>query len=223
MARELSLQALQLTKGNNFKDSAAGYAGSLALIEAEVGNASQERERVAASLALSHTRTNLPIAAAALALAGDSNQAGSIIDDLRRRYPSDTGVNNVYTPSAAAVLESGWGNPAKGIEILQAAGRYEKGIGYGFLPIYVRGLVYLQGKQGQEAAAEFQKILDHRAWGAINPVYPLAYVGLARAYSLTGDTAKSRKAYQDFFALWKDADSDVPILKQAKAEYAKLQ
>jgi len=92
-----------------------------------------------------------------------------------------------------------------------------------FLPIYVRGLVYLRAKQGKEAAAEFQRILNYRALGAIAPAYALSQVGVARAYALTGDLAKSRNAYQDFFALWKDADSDVPILKEAKAEYTKLQ
>ncbi len=86
----------------------------------------------------------------------------------------------------------------------------------------MRGLIYLRNRQGKEAAAEFQRILDHRSLGAIYPLYALSYVGLARASSLTGDTAKARSAYQDFFALWKDADPDIPVLKEAKAEYAKL-
>jgi hypothetical protein len=87
----------------------------------------------------------------------------------------------------------------------------------------VRGLTYLRGRQGKEAAAEFQRILDHRSLGAVRPLYAVSYVGLARAYALTGDAAKARAAYQDFFALWKDADPDIPILKEANAEYAKLQ
>ena len=97
------------------------------------------------------------------------------------------------------------------------------GPAWGFLPVYVRGLTYLRGRQGKEAAAEFQRILKHRSLGAIHVLYALSYVGLARADALTGDTAKARTAYQDFFALWKDADPDIPILKEAKAEYAKLQ
>jgi len=112
---------------------------------------------------------------------------------------------------------------AKAIQILQTARRYQLGINYSLLPIYIRGLTYLRAHRGQEAVAEFEKILDKRAWGAVIPVYALSYLGLARSYALTGDTAKSRSAYQDFLALWKDADADVPILKQAKAEYAKLQ
>jgi eukaryotic-like serine/threonine-protein kinase len=107
--------------------------------------------------------------------------------------------------------------------MLQAAKRYELGVGFGFEPIYVRGLTYLRGKKGQEAATEFQKILDQRVWGAVNPRFSLSHIGMARAYALSGDVAKSRKCYQDFLAFWKDADPDIPILKQAKAEYEKLQ
>jgi eukaryotic-like serine/threonine-protein kinase len=221
-ARELSTQALQISIGNNFKDSAAGLAAYQALIEAEVGNFAQTRERAAASMALSRTRTNLPNLAVALALAGDFNQARRIIDELKKRYPSDTQVNQVFTPCALALLELNR-DPAKGIQILQPTSRYDLGIGFGFLPIYVRGLTYLRGRQGREAAAEFQKILDHRDLGAVSPAYALSHVWAGRAYALIGDNVRSRNAYQDFFSLWKDADPDVPILKQAKAEYAKLQ
>jgi tetratricopeptide (TPR) repeat protein len=222
-ARELSAQAVQAAKDNNFRDSAAGLIAFEALVEAEVGNAMEARRQVAASLALSRTRTNLPTAAVALAMAGDTKQAQSVVDELRRRYPLDSIVNGVSVPCALAVLESSRGNPAKGIEVLQPTSRYELGPIHYFVPVYVRGLTYLRARQGHEAAAEFQKILDRRALGAITPVYALSYVGLARAYAVTGDTAKSQKAYQDFLALWKDADPDIPVLKEAKAEYAKLQ
>src|SRR5207244_5647541 len=204
-------------------DSGAGVAAFEALLEAEVGNFGQARERATASLALSRKRTNLPAIAVALALAGDSKQAQGIVDELHRRYPVDTVANSVFIPCAQALLDSDRGEPARGIQALQPAGQYELGPAYFFLPIYVRGLVYLHARKGQQAAAEFQRILNYRALGEIVPAYALSYVGLARAYALTGDSAKSRKAYQDFFALWKDADPDVPILKEAKAEYAKLQ
>jgi tetratricopeptide (TPR) repeat protein/tRNA A-37 threonylcarbamoyl transferase component Bud32 len=223
-ARGLSAQALQTSLGNNFKGVAAGVAAFQALIEAEVGNFGQTRERASASMALSRTRTNLPSIAVALALAGDSNHARSVIDELKSRYPSDTQVNQVFVPCALALLESKpRGDPVKVIQILQPTARYELGIGFSFLPIYVRGLAYLRGGQGREAAGEFQKILDHRAWGAVIPAYALSLVWLARANALAGDTVGSRTAYQDFFALWKDADPDIPILKEAKVEYAKLQ
>jgi Tfp pilus assembly protein PilF len=207
-ARELSLQAVQVSRDNNLKDTTAGFVAYQALTEAEVGSFAQARDRAAASLALSRTRRNLPAIALALALAGDSNQAQSIINELRRGYPSDTEVNNVYIPCALAVLESSRENPAKGIEMLQATKRYE--LGYGFAPIYVRGLTYLRAKNGQQAAIEFQKILNQRALGAVNPTFSLSHIGMARAYALSGDMAKSRKYYQDFFALWKDADPTSP-------------
>jgi len=104
--------------------------------------------------------------------------------------------------------------------LLDAARRYEAAAE--FWPIYVRGQAYLRQRTGAEAAAEFQKIIDHRGQAPLSALYPLAYLGLARAATLTGDTAKSRKAYQDFLAFWKDADSDLPILQEAKREYEKL-
>jgi hypothetical protein len=131
-------------------------------------------------------------------------------------------VNSVLGPSGEALLQTSRGNASAAIQTLQPASRFEMAPAWGFLPVYVRGLAYLRGKQGKEAAAEFQRILDHRALGAIYPLYALSYVGLARAWTLTGDTARARSAYQDFLALWKDADPDVPILKEAKAEYDKL-
>jgi tetratricopeptide (TPR) repeat protein len=221
-AREFSAQALQIFKSNNFKDSEANVTAFLALTEAAVGNFPAARQQASASMALSRTRANLPAVAVALALAGDSSGARSLIDDLKRRYPSDFQVNGVFGPLAEALLQSSSGNTSAALQALQPAVRYEMGAYWGFLPVYVRGLAYLRGKQGKEAAAEFQKILEHRSLGATFPLYALSYVGLARAWSLTGDTAKARAAYQDFLALWKDADPDVPILKEAKAEYAKL-
>jgi eukaryotic-like serine/threonine-protein kinase len=219
-SRDFFAQALQIARDNNYKDTAAGFLASQALLEALVGNFSPARQRAAESTLLSRTRTNLPAIAVALALAGDRKQSQSIVAELRRRYPLDTIANNVYIPCALALLQSQDGEPGKAIETLRAAGRYELGTNYGFLPVYIRGLVYLEAKRGQEAAAEFQRVLGYRALGAIAPAYAPSHIGLGRAYALTGVTAKSRDAYQDFLALWKDADPDIPILKQAKAEYA---
>jgi eukaryotic-like serine/threonine-protein kinase len=105
---------------------------------------------------------------------------------------------------------------------LRPASRFDLGGDLNFWPIYVRSLVQQRAKEGKEASAEFQKIIDHHGINPTTPEYALAHVGLARAYALQGDTAKARTAYQDFFALWKDADADIPILQQAKSEYAKL-
>ena len=190
-ARELSTQALQIARENNFKDSGAGVAAFEALLEAEVGNFGQARERAATSLALSRKRTNLPAIAVALALTGDSKQAQGIVDELKRRYPVDTVANSVFIPCAQALLESNRGDSARGIQALQPAIRYELGPVYFFLPIYVRGLVYLHSKKGPEAAAEFQRILNYRALGAIAPAYALSLVGVARAYALTGDSPRA--------------------------------
>ena len=222
-ARDFFAESLQIARDNNYKDTAAGFLASQALLEALVGNFSPARQRAAESTTLSRTRTNLPVIAVALALAGDGKQSQSIVEELRRRYPLDTTANNIYIPCALAVLESNSDEADKAIETLRATSRYELGANYGFLPIYIRGLVYLEAKQGQKATAEFQRVLGYRAIGAIAPAYALSHLGLARAHALTGDRAKSRDAYQDFFALWKDADPDIPILKQAKAEYVKLQ
>ena len=122
-------------------------------------------------------------------------------------------------PVIRASIEVNRGNPAKAIELLQAATPYENG---SFGPQYLRGQAYLRARLAKEAAAEFQKILDRRGVGGLDVLYPLARLGLARAHALAGDAEKSRNAYQDFFALWKDADVDIPILQEAKAEYAKL-
>jgi predicted Zn-dependent protease len=169
------------------------------------------------------------LGALAYARAGDSAQAAKMADDLGKRYPEDTLVNNYWLPSIRASIELGRNNADKAIEILQAAVPYELGIplpapvaGGMLYPLYVRGQAYLRLRQGTEAAAEFQKILDHRTIVVNFITGALAHLGLARAYVLHGDTAKARAAYNDFFTLWKDADRDIPILKQAKAEYAKL-
>jgi serine/threonine protein kinase/predicted Zn-dependent protease len=222
-AEEFSAQAVRIFNSNNFKDTAAGAIAYLALTEAAVGNYAAARQQAAASLALSRTRVNLLPVALALALADDASAARKMIDALGRSYPSDFQVNGVFIPSAEALLQSSHGNTAAALQALEPATRYEMAPAFGCLPVYVRGLTHLRAHQGKEAAAEFQKILDRRAIGAVQPFYPLSYVGLARAWSLTGDKAKARTAYQDFLALWKDADPDIPILKQAKAEYAKLQ
>jgi tetratricopeptide (TPR) repeat protein len=130
-----------------------------------------------------------------------------------------------YLPTLHAQLALNQNDTAKALEVLQAAGPYELGnVGpIPLYPAYVRGTVYLAAHQGSEAAAEFQKILDHRGIVLNEPIGALAHLQLGRAYAMEGDTAKARDAYPDFLTLWKDADPDIPILKQAKAEYAKLQ
>ena len=170
-------------------------------------------------MGLARSRSILPSAALALGLAGEVGQAQKLIDELGRRFPSDTLMNAVWLPTARAAVEVRHGNPGRAIELLRAAAPYEMG---NLGAVYARGQAYLAARAGAEAAAEFQKILDHQGAATVGSVYPLAHLGLGRAWALAGDSARSRKAYQDFLAIWKDADPDIPILQEARQEYAKL-
>jgi len=167
--------------------------------------------------------------ALALAYAGDAGQAQALTDDLGKRFPEDTVVQFNYLPTLRAKLALIRANPQEALVLLGAASPYELGLAAldyynwpSLYPVYVRGEAYLAIHKGREAAAEFQKILDHRGIVLNEPIGALAHLQLGRAYAMQGDTAKSRAAYQDFLTLWKDADPDIPILLQAKAEYAKL-
>ena len=142
------------------------------------------------------------------------------MDEYSKQFPKNTFWNAVNAPLYRAQIALHGANAAQAIELLESAHRFESSGNFG--PQYVRGQAYLKLNKGAEAAAEFQKILSHRGWSVRGVLYPLAYVGLARGAVLQGDTAKARKAYQDFFALWKDADQDNPILIEAKKEYEKL-
>jgi predicted Zn-dependent protease len=156
-------------------------------------------------------------------MAGDMRQAAAIVDELTKRFPTDTLVNNVWGPTIRSEIEVNRGNPGKAIELLQLAYPYEAGFAARRVPNYTRGQAYLKARQGKDAAAEFQKILDNPGVCTTALICVLSHLQLARARALSGDATGARTAYQDFFALWKDADRDIPILKQAKAEYAKLQ
>jgi serine/threonine protein kinase/tetratricopeptide (TPR) repeat protein len=229
-ARELSRQAVESARRSDEKEPAALWQANAAIREALFGNAEVARQNAAAAVALAPgSRDAEAQSALAYALAGDAAHAHSLADDLAKRFPQDTVVQAVWLPTIRAQIETGQKNTPRSIEILQASAPYELGMIGGNAPncclyaVYVRAQIYLNAHQGQLAAAEFQKILDHRGllWNCATGA--LAHLGLARAYAVQGDTAKARAAYQDFFALWKDADSDIPILIAAKAEYAKLQ
>ena len=224
-ARELTRRASDSAQRADEKETAAGYEGEAAAREALVSNMGLAKQQAQAALALSNGRDVEGVSAIALGLAGDSAQATRLAADLAKRFPEDTIVQFDYLPMihAAAALQSG--SATKAIEALVPAAPYELGsISWvTFYPVYLRGEAYLAAHQGSAAAAEFQKILDHPGVVQNEPIGALAHLGLARTHALSGDTAKAKSAYQDFFALWKDADSDIPILKEAKAEYAKLQ
>ena len=222
-AKKLVEGQLQALQPGGFKETEASYSAMIALTEAELGDYGEARGYAASSATLSRSRTTLPLLAIALALGGESKNVKVTIEELTRRYPSDTGVQSVYIPIAQAVLELTRDDSEKAIKLLEPTRRYELGSNWRFLPIYVRGLVYLGGHQAKEAAEEFQRIVANRGVASLAPEWALAHVQLGRAYAMNGNVAGAKTAYQDFLTLWKDADPDIPILKQAKAEYAKLQ
>ena len=221
-AREVYGQAADVARRGKFEEIVARIMALHAGDEALVGNAAQARQRAAAALAVSRNRPTLVLSATAFAHAGDVTNATALADELSRRFPLHTYINSVWVPSIRAQIEIDRGNPAKAIELLRAPSPYEFGWASRVTPNYVRGLAYLKARQGLEAASEFQKVLDHPGICQTAPECSLSHLQLGRARAISGDKTGARTAYQDFFALWKDADPDVPILKEAKAEYAKL-
>jgi serine/threonine protein kinase/Tfp pilus assembly protein PilF/TolB-like protein len=224
-ARELSQEAAELANHANAPEAAAGWIVEAALREAEIGNADRARQGAAAALALSTGRDVTLSAALTLARIGDTARATELVDQISRRFPLDTSVIAYAAPTIRAAVElQNNSDPNAAVELLKATSDYELGgLGLGSLyPIYVRGLAYLKLQQAQKAAAEFQKIVDHPGIVQNGVIGPLAYLQLGRAQVMMSDKGRARKSYQDFLTLWKDADPDIPIYKQAKSEYDKL-
>jgi eukaryotic-like serine/threonine-protein kinase len=217
-ARELTDRGVQISLGRDSKEAAAEVLAFAMLNEASFGSCRQV-DLAGRALSIQRSLFSLTSVAEAFAICGDTAHAQPLMDEIARRYPKNTVLNTVFSPVARSSLELSRGNAAQAIQLLESAHQFDPG---NFWSQYVRGQAYLKLSKGPEAATEFQKILDHRGWSPQSAVYPLAYVGLARASALLGDTAKARRAYQDFFALWKDADADLPILIEAKKEYEKL-
>ena len=205
------------------KGNAAQALLNQATTELMMGNNAAVPSKVKQALALSPDKGTKGFAVFNLAYSGSDREAQTIFDALLKEFPDDTINKSMTDPWLHALNEINHDNPAAALEWLEKLRPYEFGIVAGLWPAYDRGRAYLKLKKGQEAAAEFQRVLDHRGVDPTGLEYVLSYLGLARAYALQADSAKSRTAYQDFFALWKDADPDIPVLKQAKAEYAKLQ
>jgi len=228
-SRELSQRAIDSALHSDAKETAAEWQINAALREAEFGNVARARQAIATALETAQTRDVQILAAVASARIGDVEQAHRISDDLAHRFPLDTTINRYWLPTIEASVEMSRNNSAKALEVLRTAEQYELGtpspqfeVGGSLYPAYVRGQAYLSLRQGKQAAQEFQKFLDHRGLALNSPLAALARLQLSRAYVLSGDEAKARNAYQEFLALWKDADPDIPIYKQAQAEYAKL-
>jgi eukaryotic-like serine/threonine-protein kinase len=226
-ARELTRRASAAAQKADRKQTAAHYEVKSAIREALAGNDELAKSQAKIALKLSNDRDGEAMAALALSLAGDPVTATGLANDLAKRFPEDTVVQTNYLPTVRAATQLRAGNPAQATQTLALAEPYELGVtalddGSSLYPVYVRAKALLAAKQGAAAAVEFQKILDHPGVVQDEPIGSLARLGLAQAYVLAKDTSKGRAAYQDFLNLWKDGDQDVPLLKQAKAEYARL-
>ena len=224
-ARELTRRAMNSALNNDAKEAAARYQAEAALREVEFGNRDLARTEANAAIKLAPNRDVEVMAGLALALAGDTTGVENLAAELDKTFPLHTQVQRYWLPTIRAAVALERKDPNRAVELLKETSAIELGDTGGpvmLAPVYVRGEACLAAHQGSEAAAEFQKILDHRGVVLNEPIGALAHLGLARAYALQGDTAKARAAYQDFSTLWKDADHDIPILQQAKAEYARM-
>jgi eukaryotic-like serine/threonine-protein kinase len=221
-ARALTQRAINSAKQNDAGETAAGYESVAALVEVEAGNGEQARADAKAAIKLAPNRRVLALAGLALALAGDTAAANKLVAELKRSYPLDTLVQRYRLPAIDAAVALQRRDPRRTVEGLQGTSAIELGDGGLLLPVYLRGQAYLRLHDGNAAAAEFQKFIDHRGLVGNFPWGALARLQLARACALSGDKTKAKIAYQEFLTLWKDGDPDIPILKQAKLEYARL-
>ena len=225
-AGELTRRASDSAQQNDAKETAATYQAAAALREVEPGYGKEARSDADAALKLAPNRDVQAMAGLALARAGDTARAEKLADELDKTYPLDTLVQKYWLPTIRAAIALERKDPDRAIELLKVAGPIELGapaqVNVLLCPVYLRGEAYLMLHDGNPAAAEFRKFIDHYGLVGNFPWGALARLGLARAYTLSGDTDKAKIAYQDFLALWKDADPDIPIYQQAKAEYAKL-
>jgi DNA-binding winged helix-turn-helix (wHTH) protein/Tfp pilus assembly protein PilF len=226
-ARELTQRAMDSAEHHDSRETAAPYQAESALREAKIGNREQARNDANAALKLGANRDVKAMAALALARADDTARAEELAAELDKTFPLDTLVQRYWLPTVRAAVALERGNPNRAVELLKETNAIELGqpttnSTVMLAPVYARGEAYLALGDGQRAAKEFQKFIDHRGLVGNFPWGALARLGLARAYATQGDTAKAKAAYQDFLTLWKDADPDIPIYIAAKAEYAKL-
>jgi len=230
-ARKKSRYAVDVARQSGQMEVAGLWETGAAVMEAFVGNTDEARRIAGAALKLSTDREVEYGVAFALTLSGNVSKAETLADDLQKRFGDDTSIRLNYLPVLRGLFALNDGDASKAIEVLQSAVRYEFGTPrstmHGFFgalyPVYVRGEAYLAAHKGTEAVAEFQKILDHRGVVINDPMGAIARLQLARAFALSGDSTKAKAAYQDFFTGWKNADADIPILKQAREEYGRLQ
>jgi tetratricopeptide (TPR) repeat protein/predicted Ser/Thr protein kinase len=221
-ARASFARAVSVAQGQGRKEFAAAILGAEAFCDAGAGFAEEARRTMNEALALSENINSRAAAAGLFARIGDTAQSEKLAEGLSKEFPYDTVLNQVQLPAARAMNSLQRNQPDQAVAALESARPYELGSGGGMVAIFIRGEAFLRLHDGAKAAGEYQRILDHRGIDPVGWGYSLAHLGLGRAYALQGDTVKAKGAYQDFFAVWKDADADVPVLKTAKAEYEKL-
>jgi tetratricopeptide (TPR) repeat protein len=229
-ARRMSAVPVEIAQQSGRRERAGLFEAGRAVWEALYGNAATAQQSASKALVLGRGRDVNYATAFALALSGDLPQSRALAEDLARDFPEDTSVQFMYLPTLRALFSLNAHDPAAAIQALQIASRYDLalgGVGFigrfgGLYPIYVRGMAYLAARQPAEAAGEFQRILDHRSIVLVDPMDALARLQLARALALSGDTVKAKSAYNDLLTLWKKADPDIPVVKEARAELARL-
>ena len=208
-----------------YKEFSGGILAQQASDEARLGNLTEARKKISEALARSQDRDTRTGVMTLLAQTGDAARSQKMAEELVRKYPTDTLLNKVSVPVAQAFIDLQHNQPAQAVARLEVAAPYEFGSGpggSGYSINFLRAEAFLRLKDGAKATAEYQKILAHHGVYPMDSAYNLSHLGLGRAYALQGNTSHAKSAYQDFFALWKDADPDIPILKQAKSEYANL-
>jgi DNA-binding winged helix-turn-helix (wHTH) protein/Tfp pilus assembly protein PilF len=226
-ARAFNRRAVESALNRDARETAAGYLVELAPVEAGLGNSSQGRADAEAAIKLAANRDVRLMAALALAQSGDTKSAEKLAAELDKAFPLDTLVQGYWLPVIRAAIALQQNDPSRAVELLQMTSPFDLAgttsiMTASLLPVYERGEAFLMLRDGNRAAAEFQKFIDYRGMVRNSPFGMLARLGLARAYAMQNDTTKARAAYRDFLTTWKDADPDVPILQQAKAEFARL-
>jgi tetratricopeptide (TPR) repeat protein len=229
-ARQMSALPVEIAQRSGRRERAGLFEAARAVWEAFYGNAAAARQSASKALALGRGRDVDYAAAFALALSGDLPQSRTLAENLAREFPEGTFVQSMYLPTLRALFALNARDASAAIQELKIAPRYDLalgGVGFtgrfgGLYPIYVRGLAYLASRRPAEAAGEFQRIVDHRSIVLVDPMDALARLQLARALALSGDAVKAKSAYNDLLTLWKTADPDLAVLKEARAEYARL-
>jgi tetratricopeptide (TPR) repeat protein len=218
-AEVTNAQALQMFKDQKRIENASQTTLGLGYTLSLVGKCAEAKQKLVLGLGLSRGRIAMWMAGMLAAQCDDVAQAQALMDEMLKKYPEDTAIAGMAVPTIKAQLAINRGQSAEAIQVLEPLRRFDLGLMLGVTAAYLRGLAYLQQKMTNEAATEFQKVIDHRGLDTFSPTHVLAHLGLARTAVAGGDTAKARKSYQDFFALWKDADADLPVLVQAQKEY----